>query len=165
VVIVVGEDSYLDLDELIDLLAAYGHESIVQSTDVPTLEGFAREAALHLDLRFGWQGRRTAPGQSMEFPRAGCVDRAGQPIASATIPDEIKLAQAFLVAARAQGGPLEGPTGGNDREIVREAVDDAAVEYARGSFARRYPTVGRLVGHLVVYQTMGSARQVQAVRG
>jgi hypothetical protein len=164
-VLVVGEDSYLDLDELIDRLVRYGYEGIVQSTDVPTLEAFARESALHLDLRFCWQGQRADVGQSMEWPRAGTYDRASVAIASTVIPDEIKLAQAFLVVARAQGGPLEGPTGGTDREIASESTDDASVTYARGSFARRYPTVGRLVGHLVLYQAMGSARQVQAVRG
>jgi hypothetical protein len=166
VALTVGLDSYGSLDELESILVDLGHGSYIDSRDQLAMESDARNAVLYLDLGWQWRGRRTDPDQALAFPRTGIRDQDGVLIAPDVVPSEIVVAQSLLMVA-AGAGPLDGGTGGNspDREIRREAADDAVIEYEPGSAARRYPQVSALVAHLCTSHLMGGFRQVAGARG
>jgi hypothetical protein len=162
---IAGADVYQDLDDLTALLDKYGYTTFLQETDTPTLEAYARRASLYLDHAYIWKGARANTGQAKEFPRTGVYDRDGVLIPSTTIPAEIKLAEAFLVAAQ-DGGALVGPTGGSDDRVIQsESADDASVTYASGSSVRTYPTVSAILRYLTDGKAMGAFRQIPVQRG
>jgi hypothetical protein len=168
--LVPGLDTYADLATLTEILADYGHGSYLDSASTLDQEAHARSARLYLDHAFAWVGTRSVPGQPLAWPRSGAIDQDGLVIAPDVVPAEIVTAQSLLMCA-AGSGDLAGGTGGTggsgnpDREIRREAPDDASIEFAPGSADRKFPMVSALVRHLTTAHRLGPFRQVQAVRG
>jgi hypothetical protein len=164
VALVVGTDTYASLDDLVEILTDYGHGAYLDAHDTLSQEGHARSARLFLDLSYSWIGQRAVPGQSLAWPRSGAIDQGGLPIPSDLVPEAIVTAQALLMVA-AGSGDLAGSTGGTDRAVIRESADDASIEYAPGSAARRYPQVSAMIRHLTTAHRLGPFRQITAARG
>jgi len=101
------------------------------------------------------------------WPRSGVITDDGQAIATDAVPEAVIISEALLMQA-ASLGALDGGCGGPhnpDREIRREASDDASVEFAPGSSARKFAMVSGLVRHLTTAHALGPFRQVACARG
>lgn len=98
--------------------------------------------------RLRWKGTRATQGQPLSWPRTGVYDQDGYLIASTTIPQALKDAQAEA-ALRALSADLQ-PDLERGGAVKREKVDVIEVEYfgaAAGETLR--PTVDRLLLGLI----------------
>lgn len=107
---------------------------------------------LDLEYEASMQGRRTADGQALAFPREGVVVY-GYPVSSTTVPDRVKHASWEAAFRYLQGLPLlpDSPDRSTGGEIVREEKAAGsvrkAVEYQPRTQTnlRRYPRIEALM--------------------
>jgi hypothetical protein len=159
VALTVGADSYCSYDALVGRLLDLGYGSFVDSNDQVVIESAARMAVLTMESMVSWRGAKVDPAQALQWPRV-LADAAG--VAFAGTPGQVVDGQVLLTAAH-EAGPLFS-TGGSDRQIIREAADDASIEY-QTSASRSFTLATALILPFAWSVSFSGYRQVQAARG
>ncbi len=88
--------------------AAQGNPTDWVDADLLTKQDALRRATEALDLNFGarWNGSRSTSEQALDWPRAWCIDSAGNDISSDTIPTRLAVATARAALLIVQGYDL-----------------------------------------------------------
>lgn len=88
--------------------AAQGNPTDWVDADLLTKQDALRRATEALDLNFGarWNGFRSTSEQALDWPRAWCIDSAGNDISSDTIPTRLAVATARAALLIVQGYDL-----------------------------------------------------------
>lgn len=88
--------------------AAQGNPTDWADADLLTKQDALRRATEALDLNFGarWNGFRATSEQALDWPRAWCIDSAGNDISSDTIPTRLAVATARAALLIVQGYDL-----------------------------------------------------------
>jgi hypothetical protein len=106
--IIVGENSYVDIDFADDYFANRFYTDSWQNASSAENE---KEVALIwacnlLDYRVKWYGVPTEKGQSLSFPRRGLYQINGEPLPTDTVPKAIKNLQCELALHVLDKDPL-----------------------------------------------------------
>lgn len=124
--VVAGADSFLSLDDARDLASRY---NITLPTDDTEAESALRNGALYLLIQEPMMcGTRVSAAQELSYPRQG-VCLYGFPVASDSIPGQIKLAQLYAAAEYGKGTDVRASTDGRVT-THEEVVGAVVVEYA-----------------------------------
>ena len=143
--IVAGANSYVTLVECQDYLSARGLDTS-SVNDAQMIIGYDYVNS----FESSYQGNRVSAEQTGSFPRYGvCVN--GFPLASDSIPQQIKDAQCYAAYYESQNSDILFPIS-NGQTITHEEVTGAvAVDYADNginSDTFRFPTIDALLGPL-----------------
>ena len=122
--IVAGANTYLTEAEANIILADFGY-----TLTPATAEADLRTAAQYLEsFRESYQGMKVDSTQALQWPRNGVVIDCFD-IASTTIPNEVKYAQALAAYENGLGNKLQANT--NGQTIIEKTVVGAvSVKYA-----------------------------------
>jgi len=141
--LVVGTNTYVSLADATTYL-----DDSINSTAWAFLDPDSQTRALISSFRIlekqRWQGSKTDPLQTAEWPRTGVVDCEGTAVDSAVVPDDIVSAQIELAYYLSQNPTFEadGTTGSNIRSLHAGA---ASIDYfspndlTSGNAASRFP--------------------------
>lgn len=88
---VAGANGYITVAELDDYWSC---RNVTLSQTVPEKEAAIIIATQYVDLNNSWKGSIVFGDQPLDWPRVGVVDDEGRPIASMTIPNQLKNAVA-----------------------------------------------------------------------
>lgn len=120
--IVPGANSYVSTQEIDEFITNEGI-FIEPGTD-PYYQ--AVKAAIRLDTQYRWLGRKVTKTQTMAWPRTG-LGACNVDIAETVVPQEVKLAQLYLLADKLTAASEEGVRG--DQALRRKKVGNLEIEY------------------------------------
>lgn len=131
--------------------AAQGNPSDWSDADLLTKQDALRRATESLDLAFGarWNGFRSTSEQALDWPRAWCIDSAGNDISSDTIPTRLAVATARAALLIVQGYTIV-PATQTTADIASESNSvgevSRSVTYRGGKPATtQFPLIERMI--------------------
>lgn len=137
--ITVGTNSYITLANANTYMSATLQAAVWSALADATKEAALISAARMID-RQAWQGSKTDSGQAMAWPRSGLVDKDGNEVSSASVPQQVIDAQCELALALSQDSSIQSNTS-SSQNIKRVQAGSASVEYFRSVAGGRFPTV------------------------
>lgn len=141
--IVVGTNSYITEAEALTYFDGSSRAHAVWSAVPRENQCAALITATRLLERQTWQGEQTVakPTQALAWPRTGVTDRYGDAVDSASVPQQIKDAQAELAFELSQDTDQETESSANSN-TKRIKADTVEVEYfSPVRTAGRFPSV------------------------
>ena len=110
-----------------------GQEYLAAATSVR--DQWRQRAYDGMERNIEWEGEPTSKTQDDAFPRTGLYTRNGDPVDSATVPDEVKHCEIETAAALAAGADYTSDPTVQDQDI-RKAGD---VDFGGAIVSRRLP--------------------------